>query len=721
MAQSRPPRLPGASKPRKSTSGSGKTKSSRKRAKPQKSRLERGLRGTIGGFFNVIWLITSRTALVLALIVGAGVIYYYNQLPPFEELLDGREGGSVTMYDASGDLFATRGEQYGGSKMASDVSQNLIDAIVAVEDKRFYWHPGVDPIGIVGAMRINMREGRSPLDGHGGSSLTAQVTKLVFFDRSATIERKIKEVPAAMAMEVKYSKEEILSIYLNRVYLGAGLYGAEAAAQRYFGKSAAELSVAEAAMIAGLLKAPSSLAPTSNLDAAQDRATVVLNAMRDQDYITDAEFEDARQNPATLSAAAQRRAGGYFADWVMEAGPDFLTRNTTEDVQINTTFSPTIQRQAEEALNYIFETKVKAGSEAQAAIVVMSRNGAVRAIVGGRDAPNLPGQFNRATQAKRQTGSAFKPFVYAVALDQGMSPNNVIQDAPLNIRVGGKIYNPKNYGGGYRGTVTLQQALASSINTSAVRLAQDVGTDNVAALAHAFGVQEEIDRGPAMALGTSEMTLMELTAAYAGFLNGGVSAVPYGIEEVRLRGDSTPIMGASGGEGQRVISQEAAGQLVYMLHEVVENGTGRRARIEGREVAGKTGTTQGARDAWFVGFTADYVVGVWMGYDRNETLTGVTGGGLPAEIWHEAMVRISENRPARPLPMIAPLAPKQTEEQKIATKRQQKAAQKAQQKAAQKRQNQGQVIPADQVAEQIGNEIKGAVDGLLNQILGGGQ
>ncbi|MBV1903328.1 MAG: transglycosylase domain-containing protein, partial [Marinosulfonomonas sp.] len=550
---------------------------------------------------------------------------------------------------------------------------HLRNAVVATEDKRFYRHFGISPRGVASAVRINLGEGRGPLSGHGGSTITQQAAKLlclgVPFDptsgiseaayeadcRQGSVWRKVKEAVYALALEVKYSKDEILTIYLNRAYLGAGARGFEAASQRYFGKSAAQVSPAEAAMLAGLLTAPSRYAPTANLKRSQNRAGVVVGLMEDQRYITKAQAADARLNPAELSGAARARAGGYFADWVMDSGPTFLTKETTEDVVIRTTFDQRIQTAAEDALNLIFATKVRKGSKAQAAIVVMSADGAVRAMVGGRKLRGVTGQFNRAIQANRQTGSAFKPFVYATALDLGYTYADTVQDEPLTLDIPGSgTWSPRNYDNKFRGPVTLTDALKFSLNTPAVRVSEDVGRDNVRKIAAEFGISGDLALGPALALGASESTLIEMTGAYAGILNGGSSVTPYGLVELRLQGDENALMDQDGGMGERVITENAARQLVYMMHQVTKGGTGSRAQLPGREIAAKTGTTQAARDAWFLGFSADYVAGIWMGYDDNTPLSGVTGGGLPADIWRETMLRVHEGLPARNLPMIRP-------------------------------------------------------------------
>lgn len=628
--------------------------------------------GIVGMVWRLIWGVGWRAGLFGALFLFGFSYYYYAQLPAYDALIDARARGSVTLLDRDGKVFAWRGETFGGQVDVETVSPFLRDAVIATEDKRFYRHFGISPRGIASAISINMSEGRGPFEGNGGSTITQQLAKLlclgVVYDpkvwksesdyeddcRSGGLKRKLKEIPFALALEAKYGKKGVLSLYLNRAYLGAGARGFEAAAQRYFGKSVADVSPAEAAMLAGLLKAPSKYAPTSNLQRSQDRASVILNLMYEQDYLTDAQYQEAKENPARLSKAAQARAGGYFADWVMESGPAFLTNDTTEDVVMRTTLDQQMQRAVEEALTSVFSAKLKEGSKAEAAIVVMSADGAVRAMVGGRQAQTT-GAFNRATQALRQVGSTFKPFVYAAALDLGYNMNTIVDDAPVTVYVPGSgNWSPKNYEPEFRGPMTLTTALTNSINTATVRVSQLAGLDAVRQVASQFGFAHELAPGPAVVLGVSESTLLDMTGAYAGILNGGSSVKPYGLIELRIQGDEEALLGQEGGIGERVISEMAARQLTYMMTQVVEHGTGRRARLDGWQVAGKTGTTQSARDAWFIGFTADYVVGVWMGYDNNEPLTGVTGGGIPAEIWHEAMVRITADMEPTPLPMIRP-------------------------------------------------------------------
>ncbi|VVT02355.1 Penicillin-binding protein 2D [Roseovarius sp. EC-HK134] len=673
------PKKPPLVAPKRSAKAPSKPKPARKaKSTPRRARARsnnvvvRLVGGLLRWIFGVLWWITWRVTAVVTVVLGVMVAITYTSLPEFQTLMDGRAKGSVTLLDHDGEVFAWRGDQFGGIVTAETVSPHLKNAVIATEDRRFYLHPGVDPIGIASAIRINLNEGRGPLQGNGGSTITQQTAKLLCFGnaynasewkseaeyiadcRRSSLSRKAREAVYALAMEVKYTKNQILSVYLNRAYLGGGAYGAEAAAQRYFGKSAATLNPAEGAMIAGLLTAPSTLAPTANLERSRNRASVVVGLMRRQGYLSDQEAALALANPAELSEAAERQAGGYFADWVMASGPEFFTRDTTEDVIIRTTLDQRVQTAAEEALTYIFDEKVREGSKAQAAIVVMSADGAVRGMVGGRKT-KVVGAFNRATQAKRQTGSAFKPFVYATAVELGYSYDSVVVDEPycLNIPGSGR-WCPENYTRDYKGRVSLTEALAQSLNIPAVKISESVGRDLVRKVASDFGIDSDLAAGPALALGASESTLLEMTGAYAGILNGGSSVTPYGLVELKLLGENEPLMGTGGGIGERVIQESAAQELIYMMTKVIEGGTGGRARLPGREAAGKTGTTQAARDAWFLGFTADYVAGVWMGYDDNTPLSGVTGGGLPAEIWQETMMRVHEGIDPKPLPMLRP-------------------------------------------------------------------
>lgn len=670
-------RYPSGVAPKKARKTKAKPAPRRKKTKRARKPMRGPLRWImvpVRWILRLLWGIGWRVGAVLAIVVALAVGYVYLSLPNMTSLLDGRARGSVTLLDQTGAVFAWRGDQFGGVVTTDTVSPHLKNAIVATEDRRFYRHFGVSPRGVASAVRINLREGRGPLSGNGGSTITQQTAKLLCLGRPydpatgeteaeyeaecrrGTLQRKIYEAVYALAMEIKYSKDEILTIYMNRAFLGAGARGFEAASQRYFGKSAAEVTPAEAAMLAGLLVAPTRYAPTNDLDRSQSRAATIVRLMKEEGYLTDTEAEYAQANPAQLSEAAEARAGGYFADWVMSTGPEFFTRKTTEDVIIRTTLDQRIQTAAEEAMLSVFENRVSEESNAQAAIVVMSADGAVRAMVGGRNT-KVSGGFNRATQALRQTGSSFKPFVYATAMELGYSPNDTVEDAPFCMTIPGSgEWCPTNYTRKNYGVVTLTEALKNSLNIPAVKVSESVGRENVRKVAEDFGIKSDLALGPALALGASESTLLEMAGAYAGILNGGSAVKPYGLIELRLLGDREPLMGTGGGIGERVIQEHAAQSLIYMMEKVVAGGSGKRAAIDGWQIAGKTGTTQGARDAWFIGFSADYVTGVWMGNDDNSPLTGVTGGGLPAEIWREVMVRVLDEVPPKPLPMADPAA-----------------------------------------------------------------
>ena len=612
------------------------------------------------------WII--RGAVITALIISITILYYKINMPPLNEMLDARAKGSVILLDKNKENFAWRGEQFGEIAQANKISIHLKNAILAVEDKRFYRHFGISPRGIAGAIRINLNEGRGALTGHGGSTITQQTAKLLCLGipykannwdseaqyeancRQSSLWRKVKEALFAVALELEFTKDEILTLYLNRVFLGAGSRGFQAASQRYFNKSATSLNPAEAAMLAGLLVAPSRYAPTNNLEKSQNRANVILGLMEQQGFLNAKSAQYFRENPAKLSTKASQKAGGHFADWVMQSAPHFFTNNTTEDVTIETTFDPKIQQAAEDVLENIFKEKVDRKSQAQAAIVVMSPNGAVRAMVGGRKL-HIAGTFNRSTQALRQPGSAFKPLVYATALEQGYKPNDLITDEAIKIEIPGSgTWTPQNYEKKFNGLVSLTDSLSQSLNIPAVKLAQQIGLNNIGQISMDMGVYQKISTNPAIALGVSETTLLELTSAYATFLNDGIKVSPYGLEKLSLETGVSFSNRTLSPETNRILRSETAHSIVYMLEKAVSNGTGKRAKFSNWEIAGKTGTTQDARDAWFIGFTSEYIAGVWMGYDNNKPLNGVTGGGLPAEIWSLIMNKIHTDIKPQPLP-----------------------------------------------------------------------
>ena len=606
-------------------------------------------------FKYVFWLAINFIFLV-CLILLVSTVNFVKKLPPIEDVLDDRKRGSVTLLDKNKEVFAWRGNQFGGVLRARDLNQFLHDAIISVEDKRFYSHLGLSLRGILGAIRINLKEGRGPLQGHGGSTITQQVAKTLCLLRSedmsekmcrrSTISRKLLEIPFSLALEFKYSKEDILSIYINRVYLGSGAYGFQAASERYFKKSASELSIGQAALLAGLLKAPSKYSPVKNIKRSQARAEVVLELMRDQKSITQAEFEESVSNPSEIADPDLNRLGSYYADWIVQDAPREITQQSKEDLVIQTYFEGKIQKAVDDTITDYIENKISPDSKVQIAAIVMSRNGEVKAMSGGRPENNIPGQFNRAYQAKRQPGSAFKPFVYGAALNLGISPSTIIYDEPIKIIYGKnneREYSPENYDRKYLGPVTIEQAFSKSLNTIAVKVGNEIGLNRITTLASEMGIKSKLSNDPSLPLGTSEVSLLEITSAYAGFLNDGIQVPPRGWKNMSIRSSGEVIIQEGKSEKKRIISKLAAQSLKYLMYTSVKEGTGKRAALEGWQVAGKTGTSQSFRDAWFIGFTNKYIIGIWMGNDDNQPLKDVNGGGLPASIWAEIMTKITKD------------------------------------------------------------------------------
>ena len=604
--------------------------------------------------FKFFFWLSLNVALIVSIILIVAVVNYVNKLPPIAELLDDRKRGSVTLLDQHNTVFAWRGNQFGGILKSNSLNRALHDAIISVEDRTFYSHFGVSIRGILGAIRINLREGRGPFSGHGGSTITQQVAKILCLlkgdinsqkhCRRSTISRKLLEIPFALALEYAYSKEDILSIYLNRVYLGSGAYGFEAASERYFNKKSSELSTGEAALLAGLLKAPSRYSPLNNKELSQARALTVLKIMREQKLISSKDFDMAAKSLPLIQKNNINEVGSYYADWVMQDAPQEITKQSKEDIIIRTYFDPKIQRAIDDTIFSFLDTEIMAASRAQIAVVVMSADGRVRAMSGGRPSEKIPGQFNRAFQAKRQPGSAFKPFVYGAALELGISPNTIITDEPMTIMFGKnnyKEYSPKNYDNRYLGPVTVEEAFSKSLNTVAVKVGNQIGINRVKTLARELGIETGIANEPSIALGSSEVNLIELTTAYAGILNNGIKVNPRGWKNLSIKETNEVIIREGSEEGVRVLSNLAAQTLKYLMFSSVENGTGKNASVSGWQIAGKTGTSQSFRDAWFVGFSNNYVIGVWMGNDDNRPLKNVNGGGLPAKIFSKIMTKIS--------------------------------------------------------------------------------
>ncbi len=614
-----------------------KAKSQQRRRRPAPRRRRRFLRLSRRTRKVVYWSTVAGLWLVMA--ASAGLAWVALGIPDTSGLWRAAAGPSLTVLDANGSVLATRGAVYGDDVPLAKMSPYLPLAVIATEDRRFYSHWGLDPVSVVRALFANIEEGRVV---EGGSTITQQLAKNVFLTPERTFKRKLEEAMLALWLEWRFTKDQILTLYLNRVYFGAGTYGVEAAARRYFDKPPAKLSLPESALLAGLLKAPSRFAPTNDPDLAQGRAEVVLDAMLKAGFITKEARAKAARMPIKLAAGTRSMGAQYFTDWVLDTLPE-LIGPTRGELIVETTLHLPFQRAAERAVDSALAAQGQSLAASQAALVSMDREGAIRAMVGGRDYG--ASQFNRATQAKRQPGSAFKPFVYLAALEHGRSPSWHMSDAPVQI---GR-WSPTNFGGGYRGDVTLETALAESINTVAVRLTESIGREAVIETAQRLGIRSTLEPVPSLALGTQEMGLLELTSAYLPFATGGETRRIHGIDRVLTR-QGRVLYTAKAVPAVRVIAPADAGAMNAMLREALLRGTGLKARLLDRDAAGKTGTSGDFRDAWFVGYTADLVTGVWVGNDDGARMRKVTGGGLPAEIWHAYMERAASVYPNRPLP-----------------------------------------------------------------------
>jgi penicillin-binding protein 1A len=572
----------------------------------------------VAGLFGHVWLDLNRKGLL--------------RIPD-------REPG-IMVQAADGTVLAVRGAFHGDETRLSELPDHVPNALIAIEDRRFRSHPGIDPIGMLRASVANYRAGRVI---QGGSTLTQQLAKNLFLTPERTFERKIQEAVLAVWLEMRFSKEEILELYLNRVYFGAGATGIEMAARTYFGKPAARLSITEAATLAGLLRAPSAYNPLAYPGEAAERARLVILSMAEAGFISMEQARDAMMRPADIRPQdAESPATEYVADWVSEQLPALMGRHD-RSVIVETTIDPVLQAAAETALR---GQMVRAGANlhaAQAALAVLDTGGAVRAMVGGTS--YRQSQFNRVTKARRQPGSAFKPFVYLAALELGYGPGSIEIDEP--VKIGG--WEPENYRQKHAGPVTLETALALSLNTIAVKLIARAGPERVAAAARRLGVRSPLGTAPSLALGTSEVTLLEMTGAFAAFANGGHAVTPHAIRRVTAR-DGTVLYERREGQAARALDENLLGGINRMLRAVVTRGTGRNARFGDFDIAGKTGTSQDYRDAWFIGYSADLVAGVWVGNDDSTPTSRVTGGSLPADIWREVMGIAHAGLPARPLP-----------------------------------------------------------------------
>ncbi|MFN3943578.1 MAG: transglycosylase domain-containing protein [Allosphingosinicella sp.] len=565
---------------------------------------------------------------LVALVVAVSVAV--SQLPSYQELVRRDDlGQMIRVRAADGSVIHSMGPSFGEWLSHDEIPAIMRDAMIAVEDRRFHYHPGVDPIGIARGIWVGWtRDDRV----RGVSTIAQQLARNIFLTNDRSMGRKIREGILALALERRFSKEQVLELYLNRVYFGGGAYGIDAASRRFFGHSATELNAGQAAIIAGLVKAPSNYSPTADAEAARARANIVLQLMVREGAISEAQARAANPQQVEFVRTAERHnSARYFTDWVLPQ-LETLIDETVQPIDVWTTLDVGLQRAADEALNANAPS-----AQAQGALVSLDRDGAVRALVGGRD--YVDSIYNRATQATRQPGSAFKLFVYLAALETGYTPTSTVVDEPVTING----WSPRNDNGRYQGPVSLRAALALSINTVAVRIAQDVGTRTVADMAQRFGITTRVDTNPSMALGTSEVRLIDLTRAYASVAQRGVAVVPYGIRRVTTA-DGTLLYQHRSDESRVLVAPWVAAQMTDLLQAAVMTGTGRAAQL-GRPTAGKTGTTSSNKDGWFVGFSSGLTTGVWYGRDDNRALPGLAGGRAPARAFHQYMARAVANRP----------------------------------------------------------------------------
>ena len=608
-------------------------KSAKSSKKPGKTRK----RGTLLGGLMSSMLVVG----VWAAIAVAGLVAYHaSKLPPIDSLAVPKRPPNIAILASDGSLLANRGETGGRTVTLKELPPYLPNAFVAIEDHRFYHHWGIDPVGITRAVFRNVTRSGSSMQG--GSTLTQQLAKNLFLTQERTASRKIQEAILALWLERNYSKDQILELYLNRVYFGSGAYGVEAAAQKYFGKSARSVSLSEAAVLAGLVQAPSRLAPNRNPDAAQARGAMVIAAMAREGLVSDQMAKIALTNPGEPVKPGGAGSVNYAADYVMDVLDDYIG-TIDKDIVVRTTIDPVMQSNAERALVDELAQKGDKFGVSQGSFVALQPDGAVKALVGGRNYSDS--QFNRASVAKRQPGSAFKPFVYLTAIEKGLTPSTVREDSPINI----KGWQPENSTREYRGAVTLRQALALSINTVAVKLGIEVGPKAVVATAHRMGIQSKLEPNASIALGTSEVTALELVSAYAPFANGGIAVQPYVITQVKTSDGAVAYKRAGTGLG-KVIEPQTVGMMNAMLRETLLTGTGRKADLPGWEAGGKTGTSQDHRDAWFVGYTGSLLAGVWMGNDDGSPTKKTSGSNLPVEVWSRFMRASLANTPPVPLP-----------------------------------------------------------------------
>lgn len=599
-----------------------------KPAKPQRTPLQALVYwGSVVGVWGLIFVV-------------AFFAVFASDLPDTSKLYDVKRQPSINYLDRSGALLAVRGSQYAPPVDLDALPKYVPAAFIAIEDRQFYHHFGFNPWGIVRSLAWNLTH-----DGpqRGGSTITQQLARNLFLSPAQNYRRKAQELILAVWLELKFSKKQILALYMNRVYFGAGAYGIEAASQRYFNKPAQQLTIGEAALLAGMMKGPARYSPVSAKERAARRATIVLDEMVRIKAITPEQRDEAFRTPVQVSATLANQRAQYFTDYI-DAQVRSLVGEPTEDLVVETTLDLPIQVSAERAVKLGVEGHIKQGVQ-QAALVAIDGEGRIRAYVGGADYNES--QFDRATTARRQAGSAFKPFVYLTAMEAGRTPNVMVVDEPVKIG----NWEPKNYTNKYLGPITLQTALAQSINTVAARLANEVGTSNVAATARRLGITSKIQLDPSMALGAVEVSPMEMAQAYAPFANGGFLAKGYGIERIRTASGKVLYDHSVDKQARTaVIGSPGLQYMNQMMREVVTSGTGTRARVGGYDIAGKTGTTSDYKDAWFVGYTGGFVTAVWTGKDDATPMKRVTGGGAPAEVWRTFMAAALPRLKSTPIP-----------------------------------------------------------------------
>jgi penicillin-binding protein 1A len=607
------------------------------------------------------WLIVEPLSEMATMGLGGLVLMLALAGPAFRETSDEdwlkKSELAVTFLDRYGNEVGSRGIKHSHSVPLNELPDHLIKAVLATEDRRFYEHFGIDVPGTFRAVLTNAKAGGVV---QGGSSITQQLAKNLFLSNERTIERKVKEAFLALWLESRLTKNEILKLYLDRAYMGGGAFGVDAAANFYFGKSAREVSLPEAAMLAGLFKAPTKFAPHINLPAARGRANVVLDNLVEAGFMTEGQVFGARRNPARAIDRRDEGAPGYYLDWAfdeMKKLVETFPRSITDRAfVVRTALDPGMQRNAEDAVENQIRQFGRDYHAKQAAAVLSDLDGAVRAMVGGVDYNGS--QFNRAVDALRQPGSSFKPYVYATALMNGFKPTSVVVDGPVCIG----NWCPQNYGRSYSGAITLIQAITRSINVIPVKLSIALGKGNakvgramIVATARRFGIKAPLPDTPSLPIGADEVAVLEHTVAYATFPNKGMAVTPHAILEVRSgTGETIWRFDRDGKKPTRAIPESVASDMAFMMSKVVEEGTARRAILDGMKSAGKTGTTNSYRDAWFVGYTGNFVCGVWFGNDDYSPLNRMTGGSLPAQTWHDIMAYAHQGVELKNIPGLAP-------------------------------------------------------------------